>query len=110
MNIGRAVAKRDIDRVKQHKRHGWYRRDRQPLIAFRPGTVLVECPCGYLGWIDRRVAPPTETAVKAAKAAKDAKAASWSEAGSSVVHNENTSGATAFLAALGKRIGTGTGG
>lgn len=67
MKIGRAVAKRDIDRVRQHKRHGWYRRDRQPLIPFRPGTVLVECPCGYLGWIDRRVAPATETEVKAAR-------------------------------------------
>lgn len=49
-----SIRKRDLERAKLHGPHGWKPRERQPLKPFLPGTLLVECPCGYLGWIDRR--------------------------------------------------------
>jgi hypothetical protein len=55
---GDKVRKRDLERARTHLPHGWRARARQPIKPFLPHTVLVECPCGYLGWIDRRVAPP----------------------------------------------------
>lgn len=45
--------RRSQNRKSEHSSHGWA--DTGKTSELQPGRVLMECPCGWLGWVDEGV-------------------------------------------------------
>ena len=53
--MAKDLTSREKNRRREHEDHGWVLSD-QALVESKDGDVLVECPCGWLGWISREAA------------------------------------------------------